>query len=84
LPLTAVAALLSVCVRSKTARSMTGVVFLLAGASGNLTDRLMYGYVVDWLYVGGYINLADVWIGAGCLMIFAQLVQRDKKTVSET
>jgi signal peptidase II len=75
LSLAAVASLLFVCVKNKTIRSMHGVVFLFAGALGNLTDRLMYGYVVDWIYVGGYINLADVWIGVGCLMICAQFIR---------
>ena len=57
------------CARCRSARSEPGAVFLWAGAVGNLTDRLMYGYVIDWLYVGVYINLADVWLCIGCLMI---------------
>ena len=64
------------CVKSKAVRSMSGVVFLLAGSIGNLIDRLMRGYVVDWIYVGGYINLADIWLCVGSLMIFAQFCRR--------
>jgi signal peptidase II len=51
-------------------RSMPGMPFLWAGAAGNLTDRLLYGYVVDWVYIfRGYINLADVWLCAGGLAV---------------
>jgi lipoprotein signal peptidase len=62
------------CARYAPARKSLGMIFLWAGAAGNLTDRLYYGYVVDWIYVGGYINLADVWLCAGGLAIFAAAV----------
>lgn len=51
---------------------------VLGGAIGNLTDRLVYGEVIDFLdfrLIGGYIwptfNMADCWIvvGVGILMI---------------
>ncbi len=51
---------------------------ILGGAIGNLTDRVLYGEVIDFLdfrLVGGYVwptfNLADTWIviGVGILMI---------------
>ena len=57
------------CLKNVTPRSMFGVIFLWAGAVCNLTDRLLYGYVIDWLYVGLYVNLADVWLGVGCVMV---------------
>jgi len=60
-----------------------GIIFLCAGALGNLSDRLMYGYVVDWIYVGGYINLADVWLGVGSFLILARCV-RMRKTSKRT
>ncbi|MDR1622489.1 MAG: signal peptidase II [Synergistaceae bacterium] len=54
------------CVKSKALRSTPGMVFLWAGAIGNLTDRLWYGYVIDWIYIfAGYVNLADVWLCVG-------------------
>ena len=64
-----------VCLKSVSLRSSTGVIFLWAGAIGNLIDRLLYGYVIDWLYVGIHINLADIWLCAGCLMIFSRYVK---------
>ncbi|MDR1649581.1 MAG: signal peptidase II [Synergistaceae bacterium] len=58
------------CLRSKTARSMPGMALLWAGAAGNLADRLLYGYVVDWIYIfRGYVNLADVWLCVGGLAV---------------
>ncbi|GHS86815.1 hypothetical protein AGMMS49957_05620 [Synergistales bacterium] len=60
------------CVKSKRFACATGTAFLWAGAFGNLIDRLMYGYVIDWLYVGGFINLSDLWLCAGSLMIFIE------------
>jgi signal peptidase II len=64
------------CIRSKTLRSMPGMAFLWAGALGNLTDRLWYGYVVDWIYIFvGYINLADVWLCVGGGFILLQWVK---------
>ena len=68
-------AMLGVVCLKKTARSMRGIVFLFAGALGNITDRLLHGYVVDWIYVGGYINLADIWLCIGGMLVFAECVK---------
>ena len=46
-----------------------GIAFLLAGALGNLADRLIYGYVVDWIHVVGHINLADIWLCVGAFLL---------------
>ncbi|MDR1048571.1 MAG: signal peptidase II [Synergistaceae bacterium] len=62
------------CARKASVRGLFGTVFLWAGAIGNLTDRLLYGHVVDWIYVGGYVNLADVWLCIGGAAIFAEIV----------
>ena len=54
-----------------------GVALALAGAAGNLIDRLtrppgvLHGGVVDWLHVSFYgptFNLADIWLRAGLLI----------------
>jgi signal peptidase II len=53
------------------------LVLILAGAAGNLYDRFVYGYVVDFLdvYVSDYhwpaFNVADscITIGVGLLLL---------------
>ncbi len=58
--------------------SATAIGAVLGGAIGNLTDRLLYGEVIDFLDFrlwGGYVwptfNMADSWIvvGVGVLML---------------
>jgi signal peptidase II len=47
---------------------------ILGGALGNLFDRVVYGYVIDWILLGGrsVINLADISIATGALIyVFA-------------
>ncbi len=65
----------------KNSRGMTvssiGLSLILGGAMGNLWDRLLYGYVVDFFdfYVGSYhwpaFNIADsaIVVGAGLLVL---------------
>jgi signal peptidase II len=60
-------------------KTYMGLCLILAGAVGNLYDRAMYGYVVDFLdfYVAGYhwpaFNVADscITIGAGLVLLDA-------------
>jgi len=53
-----------------------GILLLLAGALGNLVDRVLDGEVVDFLHVHildyvhwAIFNLADVWIFLGLLLV---------------
>jgi signal peptidase II len=66
------------CVKNALTRKLNGVIFLWAGAIGNLADRLLYGYVIDWICVGVYINLADVWLCVGGLVIFAEIIYNER------
>jgi len=57
---------------------------LLAGAVGNLSDRLLRGYVVDFLHVQHWpvFNLADIFIVAGvALLALAHWPRRASGTV---
>lgn len=54
-------------------RSGIAMPLLWAGTLGNLADRLIYGYVIDWLYVGVYINFADVLLCAGAMLALNSL-----------
>ena len=51
-----------------------GIALLLAGALGNLTDRLIHGFVIDFIDILAWpaFNVADmgITIGAGLLIIF--------------
>lgn len=53
-----------------------GVAAALAGASGNLGDRIIHGAVVDFVAIGRWpvFNLADVAIVAGAALAGASLV----------
>ena len=60
------------CAKSRLLRTLPGVALMWAGALGNLADRLHYGCVVDWLYVGLHFNLADVWLCLGGLLLLKE------------
>jgi signal peptidase II len=58
-----------------------GVTLIAAGAIGNMIDRLLYGWVVDFIkiYFWPIFNLADVFIVVGVGILFWMLVVRDGK-----
>ena len=49
----------------------TGLVWIIAGGSGNLIDRIAYGYVIDFISVGKFPvwNFADMCIVGGCILL---------------
>lgn len=65
-----------------------GFIYILAGAIGNMWDRVFRGFVVDmfdfrgiWSYV---FNLADVWINIGVIFVLLdQLILRKKRETEE-
>ncbi|MDR1944145.1 MAG: signal peptidase II [Synergistaceae bacterium] len=58
-----------ICVKSAAFRSAPGIPLLWAGAVSNLIDRVFYGYVIDWIHVALFINLADIWLCLGGLQL---------------
>ena len=54
----------------------SGIAAALAGASGNLADRVIHGAVVDFVALGRWpvFNLADVAIVAGAVVAGASLI----------
>ncbi len=59
-----------------------GAVFILAGALGNLYDRITLGFVVDFLdfRVWPVFNVADSFITVGgCMFVLSLLTQRSNK-----
>lgn len=65
----------------------TSCILILAGGVGNLIDRVVFGYVVDFLYFRlidfPVFNVADcfVVIGAAVLIIFVLFVYKDDEEV---
>jgi len=63
-----------------------GLCLILGGAIGNLLDRLVFGYVVDFInfYIGsfspfGVFNVADMAISIGVLLLLVASFRRSKK-----
>jgi len=63
---------------------LLALALIIGGAAGNLTDRLMYGYVVDFIdwYVGSYhwpaFNIADSAISVGIVILGEEIIIRNK------
>ena len=60
--------------------SATAIGAVLGGAIGNLTDRIVYGEVIDFLdfrLFGGYVwptfNMADTWIVVGVAILMVEM-----------
>ncbi|MEG2377666.1 MAG: signal peptidase II [Clostridia bacterium] len=53
-------------------------IFILAGAVGNLIDRIIHGYVVDMfeitLFKFAIFNVADIFVTAGAVMLFVYIL----------
>lgn len=56
-------------------------VFLISGTMGNAIDRVLYGYVIDYIqvpllpFVGNtYFNLADALLNIGIVLLFIELL----------
>lgn len=60
-----------------------GLGFLLAGALGNMTDRVISGTVVDYIYFKfinfPIFNLADMAVDAGIILILIETFRKDRK-----
>lgn len=59
--------------------------FLVGGAVGNAVDRVIFHQVTDFLVFGrdgGILNLADLAINAGGLLIIVHLITEKLKSVS--
>lgn len=57
--------------------------FVLGGGLGNLLDRLLRGYVIDYFSVGWWpvFNLADAFLSAGIflILVFYDKIRRSRK-----
>lgn len=63
--------------KNTTMQSRIGFIIICAGVISNTIDRIVHGYVVDYLRVfTGVFNLADVYIIIGVIILFYE--QRKK------
>ena len=66
---------------SKDSLEKMGLVIIIAGAMGNIIDRLFNGYVIDFIYLHykdfywPAFNFADIYISIGVCVIVIQILQ---------
>ena len=54
---------------------------IVGGGISNLTDRVLHGYVIDYLYVSFFppvCNLADYFISAGVILLGVYILKTEK------
>lgn len=76
--------LLSQGYRQKNTLTILAATLILAGALSNLTDRVLYHFIIDFIDVGIFnvFNLSDLLITNGVLLLIYQLLKNktlDKK-----
>ena len=61
-----------------------GLALVLAGALGNYADRLLRGYVVDFIHVTHWpvFNIADVLLTVGGALVLLQGLRRQPAAVA--
>ncbi len=64
-------------------RKVCAVSLIIAGALGNMIDRVRWGYIVDYINIGNVLvfNLADVVIAVGVVILLKDLVLINSKLV---
>lgn len=64
--------------KKKFNKAHIALAFLISGAIGNLVDRIMYGYVIDFIFFSvirfPVFNLADVFVSLATLIIIILLL----------
>ncbi len=74
----------------KNKRNLFGFAFLLGGILGNLADRLLFGYVKDFLsfkifnYDFPVFNFSDVFIVCGVLILIISILKGEDKNGSKS
>ena len=68
-------------INKNTKNNILGLGFLMGGIIGNLADRLLFGYVRDFLnfYIIGYdfpiFNIADIFIVLGVFILIISIIR---------
>ena len=65
--------------------AQAALAFVLGGSLGNLLDRLLRSYVIDYidLSIWPVFNLADILINVGVMLLAVKLLTKDSKDVSD-
>ena len=60
----------------------TFLVLMLSGTIGNLIDRIVFGYVIDFINVGFWpvFNFADVYLSLAVFYLFLSYFKKDEIT----
>jgi len=70
--------LIAITLKSKKILTKLGIIFLLSGVVSNLTDRILFGGVLDikitFLGLSNALNLADIYIVAGIIILITSAV----------
>jgi signal peptidase II len=71
LALLGIVAIALVTIAARAPRHRVPLAFIVAGAIGNIVDRIVRGYVVDFIHVTGWpvFNVADVAVVIGVLLL---------------
>ena len=61
--------------------SLYAIVFLLAGAIGNVIDRALLGYVIDFINIQIFpvFNFADIYINIAVILFVIEMIIDEKK-----
>ncbi|MGI6204179.1 MAG: signal peptidase II [Anaerovoracaceae bacterium] len=59
---------------------LTSLSMVIAGGIGNLADRIMHGYVTDYISVGSFpvFNFADICVVTGCVFLCIYVLFLDR------
>ena len=74
----------------KTKLNLVGFGFLLGGILGNLSDRILHGYVIDFLdfiifnYDFPVFNIADIFIVLGVIILIISIIRGEDKNGSKS
>lgn len=72
-------------VPAKSFARQTALAFILGGSAGNLIDRILRGYVIDYIDVTVWpvFNLADIMINLGVIILLYKVLTGKGKNASD-
>ena len=84
LPIVIIGIFIYLCLRSKKDYVRVGSTLIIVGILGNLINRIISGFVIDWLYIPIWasrnwsnFNLADISLIVGVIYIAVKVLKED-------